>query len=388
MENISKILSSIKREGLYRECRYLSSGQAPKVNIEGKEIILLGSNDYLGLCGDIRIKEAAKKAIDKYGVGSGGSRLTTGSYDLHRDLEEKIASFKGTEAAVVFNSGYMANIGIISALCDRKWVIFCDKYNHASIIDGCLLSGAKLVRYKHCDMEDLERKIDMYKGSNNLIVTDGIFSMDGNAAPLKDIVRLAKKHDIITMVDDAHGVGVLGENGSGTVSHFNLNEEIDIQMGTLSKAVASVGGYVAGKKDMIEYIKNTSRSFIFSTALPPSAIVASLRAIEIIQDDNERREKLTDLFEWFKNELIQLRFRVTNTITPIIPVIIGDAERTVKFSESLLEEGIYVPAIRPPTVQRGTSRLRISLMATHDHEDLKYVLDVIERYGKRLGIIL
>ncbi|WP_432663572.1 8-amino-7-oxononanoate synthase [Wukongibacter baidiensis] len=387
MENISKTLSLIKKEGLYRDCRYLSSQQAPKVNIEGREIVLLGSNNYLGLCDDIRLKEAAKDAIDKYGVGSGGSRLTTGSYDLNRELEEKIASFKGTEAALVFNTGYMANLGIISALCDRKWVIFCDKYNHASIIDGCLLSGAKLVRYKHCDMEDLERKIEIYKGSNNLIVTDGIFSMDGNAAPLKDIVRLAKKHDIITMVDDAHGVGVLGEKGSGTVSHFNLNKEIDIQMGTLSKAIASVGGYVAGKKDLIEYIKNTSRSFIFSTALPPSAIRASLRAIEIIQDEEERRNRLIDLSEWFKEELTQLGFRVTNTITPIIPIIIGDAERAVKFSESLLEEGIYVPAIRPPTVPRGTSRLRISLMATHEYEDLKHVLDVIESHGKRLGII-
>lgn len=387
MKNISSTLSSIRKEGLYRDCRYLSSQQAPKVYIEGRKIILLGSNNYLGLCEDIRIKEAAKGAIDKYGVGAGGSRLTTGSYDLHRELEEKIASFKGTESALVFNTGYMANLGIISALCDRKWVIFSDKYNHASIIDGCLLSGAKLIRYKHCDMEDLERKIHMYKENNNLIVTDGIFSMDGNAAPLKDIARLAKAHGIVTMVDDAHGVGILGKNGSGTIAHFNLSKEIDIQMGTLSKALASIGGYVAGRKDVIEYIKNISRSFIFSTALPPSSIAASLRAIDIIREDEERRKKLIDLSEWFKKELVKLGFRVTKTITPIIPVIIGNAENTVKFSKGLLEEGIYVPAIRPPTVPKGTSRLRISLMANHDYEDLKYVLKVIEIHGKRLGII-
>lgn len=387
MENITKTLSSIKKNGLYRDCKYLSSDQGPKVNIEGREIILLGSNNYLGLCNDNRLKETVKNAVDKYGVGSGGSRLTTGSYDLHKELEERIASFKGTESALVFNTGYMANLGIISALCDRKWVIFSDKYNHASIIDGCLLSGAKLVRYKHCDVNDLENKINMYKGQNNLIVTDGVFSMDGDVAPLSDIVKLAKKHDIITMVDDAHGVGVLGENGSGTISYFNLGDKVDIQMGTLSKAIASIGGYVAGKRDLIDYLRNSSRSFIFSTALPPIAIAASLKAIEIIEHDKERREVLMSLVDWFKKELISIGFNVTNTITPILPIIIGDVNKTIELSESLLQEGIYAPAIRPPTVPKGTSRLRISLMATHSYDDLNYVLKVIKYHGKRLGIV-
>lgn len=387
MENINKILSSIKKNGLYRDCKYLSSEQGPRVNIEGREIILLGSNNYLGLCNDIRLKETAKNAVDKYGVGSGGSRLTTGSYDLHKELEEKIARFKGTEAALVFNTGYMANVGIISALCDRKWVIFCDKYNHASIIDGCLLSSAKFVRYKHCDIDDLESKISMHKGQNNLIVTDGVFSMDGDVAPLPDIVKLAKKHDMATMIDDAHGVGVLGNNGSGTISYFNLGDKIDIQMGTLSKAIASVGGYVAGKRDLIDYLKNSSRSFIFSTALPPSDIAVSLKAIEIIENDRERREKLINLVDWFKKELIKIGFHITDTITPIIPIIIGDVRKTVELSASLLEEGIYAPAIRPPTVPKGTSRLRISLMATHTYDDLNYVLKIIKYHGKRLGIV-
>ncbi|QEK12811.1 8-amino-7-oxononanoate synthase [Crassaminicella thermophila] len=387
MNNLSKRLSLIKENDLYRDCRYFCSSQAPKVNMEGKEVILLGSNNYLGLCDDARLKEAAIKAVNKYGVGAGGSRLTTGSYDLHRKLEEKIATFKGTENSLVFNTGYMANVGILSALCDRKWVIFCDKYNHASIIDGCLLSGAKLVRYKHCDMSDLERKIHIYKGKNNLIVTDGVFSMDGDVAPLKEIVKLAKRYEILTMVDDAHGVGVLGERGSGTAAYFGVSEHIDIQMGTLSKAIASVGGYIAGKKEVIDYFKNLSRSFIFSTGLPPASIAVSLKAIEIIEKDNKRRERLTVLSNWFKKELKLMGFNTTDTITPIIPVIIGDAKKANKLSENLLEEGIYIPAIRPPTVPKGTSRLRISLMATHTYEDLSYVLKVIKEQGRRLQII-
>lgn len=387
MEYILKKLLETKEKGLYRECKYISSEQGPRVNIEGREIILLGSNNYLGICNDPRLKKVAIDAVNKYGVGSGGSRLTTGSYDLNKKLEERIAKFKGTEASLVFNTGYMANVGIISALCDRKWTILCDKYNHASIIDGCILSGAKIVRYKHCDMDDLERKIELYKGKNNLIVTDGVFSMDGNVAPLNEIVKLAKKYNSLTMVDDAHGVGVLGENGSGTVSHFNLNEEIDIQMGTLSKSIASVGGYVSGKKYIIDYLKNTSRSFIFSTSLPPSDIAVSLKSIDLIEKDVERRQKVMELSNWFKIKLKEAGFTITNTVTPIIPVIIGDAKKTVEFSESLLEEGIYAPAIRPPTVPKKTSRLRISLMATHTHDDLEYVIQKMIVHGKRLGII-
>ncbi|TCO72269.1 8-amino-7-oxononanoate synthase [Marinisporobacter balticus] len=387
MENISKYVSNMKENGLYREFKYLNSGQGPKALVEGREIILLGSNNYLGLCDDVRLKEVAIRAVKEYGVGSGGSRLTTGSYDLHKKLEEKIANFKGTEDALVFNTGYMANVGILSALCDKKWVIFCDKYNHASIIDGCLLSGAKLVRYRHCDMDDLERKINMYKGKVNLIVTDGVFSMDGDVAPLDHIVKLAKKYDMFTMVDDAHGVGVLGEKGSGTCSYFGVNKDIDMQIGTLSKAIASIGGYVAGKKEMIDYMKNVSRSFIFSTALPPASIAVSLKAIEIIEKDKDRRQKLIELSNWFKGELKAMGFHITDTITPIIPAIIGDAKKATLFSESLLEEGIYVPAIRPPTVQKGTARLRISLMATHRSKDLEYVLKVMQFHGKRLKII-
>ena len=387
MNYITDKLIKIKDKGLYRELRYIDTGQSPRVKIEGKEFILLGSNNYLGLCDDFRLKKAAIDAINKYGVGSGGSRLTTGSYDLHKQLEEKIASFKGTEASLVFNTGYMANVGIISALCDASWVIFSDKLNHASIIDGYRLSGAKLIRYKHCDMNDLLNKINKYKGSNNLIVTDGVFSMDGDIAPLPEIVKIAKKFNMMTMVDDAHATGILNENGSGTVSYFGLDNEIDIIMGTLSKAVASEGGYVAGKKDLINYLINSARSFIYSTALSPSTIAVSIKALEIIEKDEERRVKLLKTSNWFQNQLKVAGFNVIESKTPIIPILIGEVDKAVEFSKILLSQGVYVLAIRPPSVPRGTSRLRISLMATHSKEDLEEALVKIKEIGKELKII-
>ncbi|KDR96636.1 8-amino-7-oxononanoate synthase [Peptoclostridium litorale DSM 5388] len=388
MTNIHQMMSALKEKGLYREdFKHLSSEQAHKVEMEGKETILLGSNNYLGLCSDIRLKEAAIDATVKYGVGSGGSRLTTGSYDLHRALERKIADFKGTQASLIFNTGYMANVGVISSLCDRKWAIFSDKNNHASIVDGCLLNGSRLVRYKHCDMGDLERKIIEHRGSSNLIVTDGVFSMDGDVAPLDCIVKLAKKYGAITMVDDAHGVGVLGEKGSGTVSHFRVDDEIDIQMGTLSKAIGSIGGYVAGKQCFIDYFRNFARSFIYSTSLPPASIAASLKAIEIIENEDSKRVHLLKMANGFKNKLTDAGFIVSDTITPIIPVIIGDAQKAVEISKSLLQEGIFIPAIRPPTVSNGTSRLRLSLMATHTDYELEYVFDKLVFHAKRLGVI-
>ncbi|NNU75108.1 8-amino-7-oxononanoate synthase [Clostridium estertheticum] len=387
MNYITDKLIKIKDKGLYRELRYIDTAQSPRVKIEGKDFILLGSNNYLGLCDDFRLKKAAIDAINKYGVGSGGSRLTTGSYDLHKQLEEKIASFKGTEASLVFNTGYMANVGIISALCDGSWVIFSDKLNHASIIDGYRLSGAKLIRYKHCDMNDLLNKINKYKGSNNLIVTDGVFSMDGDIAPLPDIVKIAKKFNMMTMVDDAHATGILGKNGSGTASYFGLDNEIDIIMGTLSKAVASEGGYVAGKKDLINYLINSARSFIYSTALSPSTIAVSIKALEIIEKDEERRVKLLKTSNWFQNQLKAAGFNVMESKTPIIPILIGEVDKAVEFSKILLSQGVYVPAIRPPSVPRGTSRLRISLMATHSKEDLEEALVKIKEIGKELKII-
>lgn len=387
MNYIIEKLEKIKEKGLHRELRHIETPQCPRVKIEGKDFILLGSNNYLGLCDDDRLKKAAIDAINKYGVGSGGSRLTTGSYDLHRELEKKIASFKGTEASLVFNTGYMANVGIITALCNKDWVIFCDRLNHASIIDGCRLSGAKLIRYKHCDMKDLLDKVNKYKGRNNLIVTDGVFSMDGDIAPLPEIVKIAKEHNIMTMVDDAHAVGILGKNGSGTSSYFGLDNEIDIMMGTLSKAAASEGGYAAGNKDLIDYLKNCARSFIYSTALSPATIAVSIKALEIIEKDEERRIKLLKMSNWFQKELKEAGFNVMETKTPIIPIMVGPVDKAVNFNKGLLEEGIYIPAIRPPSVPEGTSRLRVSLMATHTEKDLEEALMKIKLIGKKLNII-
>lgn len=387
MNYIIEKLEKIKAKGLYRELRHIETSQCPRVKIEGKDFILLGSNNYLGLCDDDRLKKAAIDTINKYGVGSGGSRLTTGSYDLHRELEKKIASFKGTEASLVFNTGYMTNVGIISALCNKDWVIFCDRLNHASIIDGCLLSGAKLIRYKHCDMNDLLDKVNKYKGRNNLIVTDGVFSMDGDIAPLPEIVKIAKKHNMMTMVDDAHAAGILGKNGSGTSSYFGLDNEIDIMMGTLSKAVASEGGYAAGRKDLIDYLKNCARSFIYSTALSPATIAVSIKALEIIETDEERRIKLLKMSNWFQRELKTAGFNVLETKTPIIPIMVGPSDKAVNFNKNLLKEGIYIPAIRPPSVPEGTSRLRVSLMATHTKQELEEALMKIKSIGKNLNII-
>lgn len=387
MEYITEKLKKIKDKKLYRELNYIETAQSPKVKIQGKNFILLGSNNYLGLCDDYILKKAAIDAISKYGVGSGGSRLTTGSYDIHRELEEKIASFKGTEASLVFNTGYMANVGIISALCDRNCVIFCDKLNHASIIDGCLLSGAKLVRYRHCDMNDLLDKVNKYKKINSLIVTDGVFSMDGDIAPLPHIVKIAKENNLITMVDDAHATGILGKNGSGTCSYFNLDNQIDIIMGTLSKSIASEGGYAAGSKDLINYLKNSARSFIYSTALSPATISVSIKALEIIEKDEERRFNLLKMSNWFQHELKAAGFNVIETQTPIIPIMVGSADKTVEFSRDLLNSGIYIPAIRPPSVPEGTSRLRVSLMATHTIQDLEEALTKIKLIGKNLNII-
>ncbi|NLI58468.1 MAG: 8-amino-7-oxononanoate synthase [Clostridium sp.] len=388
MEHIKDILFSLKDNNIYRgQFKNLQTSQKEKVIIDGREIILLGSNNYLGLCGDTDVKKASIKAVEKYGVGAGGSRLTTGSYILTHELEEKIKDFKNTQKALVFNTGYMANLGILQALCNKDWVIFCDKYNHASIIDGCLLSGAKLLRYKHCDMDDLSYKIKNFKGKYNLIVTDGVFSMDGDIAPLDDIVDISKKHNVVTMVDDAHGFGVLGKDGAGTASYLGVSDEIHIHMGTLSKAVGSIGGYAASDEYFIEYFKNFSRSFVFSTALPPSSVAASIKALDIIKNQPKKREQLLKNSDWLKNQLKSLGFKIPNTITPIIPVIVGDEKKTLEFSQHLFNDGIYIPAIRPPTVPRGTSRLRISITAAHTKKHLEYVVDRLENNGRKLGLI-
>ncbi|AEF92960.1 8-amino-7-oxononanoate synthase [Desulfotomaculum nigrificans CO-1-SRB] len=387
MYKFAEALESIKEKGLYREMLYLDAAPGPHTMVGGKQMLLLSSNNYLGLCNDDRLKEAAIATIREFGVGSGGSRLTTGSYRLHRELEERLAQFKGTEACLVFSTGYAANLGTIAGLADKGWVIFCDRLNHASIIDGCRLSGAKLVIYKHCDMNDLEKKIKRYHTGKGLIVSDGVFSMDGDIAPLAEIVKLAKKYSIMTMVDDAHATGVLGPNGGGSVDYFGLQNEVDIQMGTLSKAFAGEGGYIAGKQSLIDYLRHKAKSFIYSTALAPHNIAVSLKALELIQKEPERRKSLLEKSRWFRGELVKNGFDVPMNNTPIIPLMVGEADKAVTFSRMLYDEGVYVPAIRPPTVPNGSSRLRFSIMATHTHEDLAMALQKTIVIGKELGLI-
>ena len=387
MKRIAERLVEIKARALYRQMRYLESPQGAHIVMEGREYLMLSSNSYLGLCSDERLKRAAYEAIEKYGVGSGGSRLTTGSYDIHRRLEQAIATFKGTEDAIVFNTGYMANVGTISALANRQWVILSDSLNHASIVDGCRLSGAETVVYSHRDMKDLQHKARAHRGRLLLIITDGLFSVDGDIAPLPEIVTIAKQHEALVMVDDAHATGVLGPHGGGTADYFGLKDEIDVQMGTLSKALASEGGFVAGKRVLINYLANRARSFIFSTALAPATIAVSLKALDIIQNEPHRREALLQSARWFRHRLKEAGFVLAEGETPIIAVLIGDPDVTVRFSKELLERGIYVSAIRPPTVPHGTSRLRISMMATHTPADLEMALEHMEGIGRDLGVI-
>lgn len=377
----------LKEVGLYRQMRYLQSPQLPHVEIAGKNCLMLSSNSYLGLCDDPRLKQAAVDAMEKYGVGSGGSRLTTGSYEIHQQLEKEIAAFKGTEAALVFNTGYMANVGVISAIAGRDWVIFSDRLNHASIIDGCRLSGAQVVVYKHGDSTDLEEKAQNHQGKRSLIVTDGLFSVDGDIAPLPEIVSVAKKHKMLLMVDDAHATGVLGKSGKGTAEHFGLQNAVDVQMGTLSKALASEGGFIAGSRDLIDYLVNKARSFIFSTALAPSTIAVSLKALEIVQTEPRLRQALIDNTLWLRKKLQEAGFTVSHYPTPIISVVLGPPELTMDFSRKLMEKNIFVSAIRPPTVPQGTSRLRINLMASHTKDDLKRAVDAMTEIGKAMGIL-
>jgi 8-amino-7-oxononanoate synthase len=380
-------LRKIKDDGLYRRMKYLQSPQCAHVRMANRDVLMLSSNSYLGLCADERLKQAARDALERYGVGSGGSRLTTGSYEIHQKLEEEIAAFKGTPAALVFNTGYMANVGVISAVADRDWTIYSDRLNHASIIDGCRLSGAKIVVYNHCDPEDLARQIANDTGQNRLIITDGLFSVDGDIAPLPRLAAIARQHGALLMVDEAHATGVLGPHGGGAADHFGVTGCIDISIGTLSKALASEGGFVAGSHALIDYLANTARSFIFSTALSPATIAVSLEALDIVRTQPQRREALLAHSLWLRQSLLDAGFAVANHPTPIVSVVLGNPDLAVSFSEALMKRNIFVSAIRPPTVPRGTSRLRINLMATHDREDLKRALSCITDIGRELGVI-
>ncbi|HHV29511.1 8-amino-7-oxononanoate synthase [Acetivibrio mesophilus] len=387
MFDFEAALKDIKNKGLNRELRNLETAQGPYSVIDGRRMLMMSSNNYLGLCNDIRLKRAAIESIRKFGVGAGGSRLTCGNFTLHRELEERLAGFKQAESSIIFGSGYAANIGAISGIADKSCVIFCDRLNHASIVDGIRLSGAKLVVYKHCDMDDLENKIIRYHTGRGLIATDGVFSMDGDIAPVDRIVKLAKKFNLMTMVDDAHATGVLGENGRGTLEYFGLKDDVDINVGTLSKAFGVEGGFVAGKRKLIDFLRHRAKSFIYSTALAPHNIAAAVEALNIIETGQQARKELAEKSIWLRSKLIKRCFDVPRGVTPIIPLMVGNVDTALKFSMLLYNEGIYIPAIRPPTVPKGTSRLRISLMASHSYDDMEFAVENLVRFGRKLGVI-
>ncbi|MBQ7081723.1 MAG: 8-amino-7-oxononanoate synthase [Fibrobacter sp.] len=389
-------LEAARANNTYRTLRHISSPEASHVTIAGKDTVLLASNSYLDLANVPELKQAMADAVLEWGTGSGGARLTTGNKTPHDELEEFIAKFKGEEAAIAFNTGYMANVGAISALCGKNDFIFSDELNHASIIDGIRLSRAKCFVYKHNDMADLERAIEAAKAEflaqstsasaalsdagnakqgahpfRGLIVTDAVFSMDGDLANLPELLRIAKAHDVLLMIDEAHATGVLGRTGRGLAEHYNC-EHADVTVGTLSKAVAAEGGFVAGSKQLIEFLKNKSRSFIFTTAMAPAVAAAALRNLQFIDAHPERVQQLRDNVKFFCDDLRLHGLQVPQTESAIIPIIIGDEAKALQISETLQNEGVLIPAIRYPTVAKGQARLRASLMATHTKEELEF----------------
>lgn len=381
MIDIKSKLDFIKENNLYREIKYLSKPQDKFTIIDNKNVLLMSSNNYLGLCNNEEVKQSSINALNKYGLGAGGSRLTTGSYILHKELEEKIAKFKNEESSLIFNTGYMANLGVISAICDENYYIFSDELNHASIIDGCRLSKAKTIIYKHNDMYDLEEKIKEINPKYGVIVTDSVFSMDGDICNLPKIIEISNRYNLLTIVDDAHATGVIGKSGRGSSEYFNLKP--DITIGTLSKAIGSEGGFVCASSDIIDYLKNKARSFIFSTALSPAIIAGSIKSIDIIEKNQTLVKKLQSNVKYMVKGLKNIGFD-TKSLTPIIPILIGEEKIALKFSEKLLEEGIYIPAIRYPTVKKGEAILRLTLMSTHDFEDLDFALNKIKEIKKDL----
>ncbi len=373
-------LSQLEQQRLFRRLMAVDEYDGPRVTIKGRKMLLLCSNDYLGLAGHPALRRAAVQSMERYGFGAGASRLVSGTSSVHESLENRLALFKGAEAALVFNSGYTANTGIIPAIAGIGDVILSDSLNHASIIDGCRLSKAEVRVYRHKDTEHVETllKRDL-TARRRIIITDGVFSMDGDIAPLNDLVSLSEKYEAILMVDDAHGSGVLGRTGRGTVQHFGFSGRVPIQMGTLGKAFGSFGAFVAGSKDLIDFLINCSRSLIYSTSLPPSVCAASLAALDIVEHEFERRDRLWKNRSRFVNGLKSIGISIGDSETPIIPIVIGDPGRALKAAERLFEYGIYAPAIRPPTVPGNAARIRTTVTAAHTDDDIDFALDMFKR---------
>ncbi|MFL5842891.1 MAG: 8-amino-7-oxononanoate synthase [Thermoleophilaceae bacterium] len=371
MDELQARLDDLRDRGLYRKLRLISGPQGPRVLLDGKPVLLLCSNNYLGLADHPRVRQAAADAAMRWGAGAGASRLVSGNMTIHRRLEERIAEFKGSESCLLFGSGYLANAGIVSALAREGDVVFSDALNHASIVDGCRLAKARTFVYDHCDVDHLEWGLREAGGRGALIVTDGVFSMDGDVAPLAQIVELAHRHDARVMVDDAHGLGALGPGGRGSVAAAELEDEVDIIVGTLGKALGSYGAYACTSRTMAKYLINTARSLIFSTALPPPAVAAAGAALDLLLEEPRRVERLQRNASIMREALVGHGMATGESSTQILPLVVGDADDAVRVCERALEKGIFAQAIRPPTVPEGSSRLRLAVMASHTRAELQ-----------------
>jgi len=387
-------LDELKKKGTYFKLRVLDDEQAPECTFDGKHVINLASNNYLGLTTHPKLREAAIEATKKYGVGPGAVRTIAGTMKLHMELEEKIARFKNVEACVVFQSGFTANAGTVSAILGKEDFIISDELNHASIIDGARLSKAKILVYRHKDIAHAEEQLKSVadQPGHKLLITDGVFSMDGDIGPLPALCDLAEKYGAIMMVDDAHASGVLGRNGRGTIDHFNVHGRVDIQVGTLSKAIGAIGGYVCGSRDLIEFLYHRARPFLFSTGHPPSVTATCIAAFDVLQNEPERIERLWKNTKFFKKELGTLGFNIggVNTPaseTPITPIIIGDGKLTMEFSRELFKEGIFATGIAFPTVAEGKARIRTIMTSEHTQQQMERALEVLGRVAKRMGIL-
>lgn len=386
-EILTARLAEVKENGLYRRLRAVEGAQDASIVLEGQEVFLFSSNNYLGLANHPALKQAAQEAIAQYGCGSGASRLISGSMAVHHELEQRLATLKKTEAALVFPTGYHANIGVLSALMRPGDTILSDSLNHASIIDGCRLSRADTRVYRHADTEHLDELLKACPATGQrLIVTDSVFSMDGDLAPLEEIVSLAQQYDAWVMVDEAHATGVFGPHGSGLVEEFGLTGRVDIQMGTLGKALGCVGAFVAGSHELIDWLVNRARSFIYTTAIPPAVAVAVLAALDIVEQEPERRQQLWDNTRVLADGLRSLGYTLGATHSQILPVIIGEARETMVVAAAILQRGVFAHGIRPPTVPEGTSRIRVTPMATHTQDHLSRTLDAFAAAGKEVGI--
>ncbi len=379
-------LNNLRQKGLYQRLRVLGGEQAPVAEFDGRRVINLCSNNYLGLTTHPKLREAARQALDRYGVGSGAVRTIAGTMRIHMALEEKIAAFKQAEACVVFQSGFAANAGTVAAVLTKDDTIVSDELNHASIIDGCRLSRAAIKVFPHKDAAAAGRHLEETAG-RRLLITDGVFSMDGDIAPLPALVELAERHGAIMMIDDAHASGVLGRNGRGTVDHYGLHGRVHIQVGTLSKAIGVLGGYVCGSRDLIEYLYHRARPFLFSTSHPPAVAAACLAAFEVLEQESGLIDQLWENTRYFRQGLAQLGFHTGMSETPIIPILVGDAVKAFQFSRELFEAGVFAMGIGYPTVPQGKARIRTIVTATHARADLEQALGVLEKVGRKLEIL-